>query len=106
MIFIGRTNSSFVRAASERRQDHCCGWSSFLLEEQAAVGADGPGERGRRRHGPPDDKLPPLPPAGAENRYFGIAAGLGEEEELGERGEGRCGAHDGAVLAGAIALLK
>ena len=46
--------------------------------------ADGLGERGRLCHDPPDDELPPWAPAGMENRDFAIAAGLGEEEGLGE----------------------
>ena len=49
--------------------------------------ADGPGERERRHHDPLDDELPPLPPVGAENQDFGIAAGLGKEEVLEEEEE-------------------
>ena len=33
---------------------------------------------GRRRHDPPDDELPPMQLADAENQDFGIAVGLKE----------------------------
>ena len=60
---------------------------SSLLEEPAFVDADGLGERGRRRHDPPDDELPPVPPAGAENQDFLASLELErlrKEEGLGE----------------------
>ena len=47
--------------------------------------ADGLGERGWRRHKLLEDELPWLPPLGAQNQHFGIAAGLEEEEGLGDK---------------------
>ena len=55
-----------------------------MMEVPAAVGADGPGERGQRRDDPLEEELPPAPPAGTKNQDFGIAAVLGEEEGLGK----------------------
>ena len=70
------------------------GGDDYLLlpKEPAIVDADDPSEGGRRCHDPPDDELPPWPPAGTENQDFGIAAGLSEEEGLGK------GEEDNAVL--------
>ena len=50
---------------------------------------------GRRRHDPPDDELPPWPPAGVENQDFGIATRRGEEEGL-DKGEENSVVLDGA----------
>ena len=46
---------------------------SSLPEEPAGVDAEGLGERGRGRHGPPEDELPMPPPAGADHHDFGVA---------------------------------
>lgn len=60
--------------------------------------ADGLGERGRRRHHPLDDELPPVPPGSVKNQDFGIAGGCREEEGLGER------ERDGAVRCSRVCV--
>ena len=75
---------------STKRGGRCCSyWSSpsteektisSLLEEPAAIDADGPGERGRQRQDPPEEELSLPMPAGAKNPYFVIVTRLGEEE--------------------------